>query len=42
MEIDVLFFRPYNEKDAIVFLIMLAFMVVIFSVVKGVSECGKN
>jgi hypothetical protein len=35
-------YRPCNEKDAIVFLIMLAFMVVIFSVVKGVSECGKN
>lgn len=39
---NVLEYRPYNEKDAIVFLIMLAFMVVIFSLVKGVSECGKN
>ena len=39
---DVVFIRPGNEKDAIVFLIMLAFMVAIFSVVKGVSECGKN
>ena len=39
---NVLQYRPYNEKDAIVFLIMLAFMVVIFSVVKEVSECGKN
>lgn len=39
---NVLQYRPYNEKDAIVFLIMLAFMVVIFSLVKGVSECGKN
>ena len=36
------FFRPCNEKDAIAFLIMLAFMVAIFSVVKGVFECGKN
>ena len=39
---NVLEYRHYNEKDAIIFLIMLAFMVVIFSVVKGVSECGKN
>ena len=39
---NVLEYRPYNEKDAIVFLVMLAFMVVIFSLVKGVSECGKN
>ena len=39
---NVLEYRPYNEKDAVVFLIMLAFMVVIFSLVKGVSECGKN
>ena len=36
------FFRPCNEKDAIAFLIMFISMVVIFSVVKGVSECGKN
>lgn len=36
------FFRPCNEKDAIIFLIMLAFMVAIFSVVKGVFRCGKN
>jgi hypothetical protein len=35
-------YRPYNEKDAFVFLIMLAVMVAIFSLVKGVSECGKN
>ena len=39
---NVLEYRPYNEKDAIVFLVMLAFMVVIFSLVKGGSECGKN
>ena len=39
---NVLEYRPCNEKDAIIFLIMLTFMVVIFSVVKGVSECGKN
>ena len=39
---NVLQYRPYNEKDAVAFLIMLAFMVVVFSVVKGVSECGKN
>lgn len=39
---NVLEYRPYNEKDAIIFLVMLAFMVVIFSVVKGVIECGKN
>ena len=36
------FFRPCNEKDAIMFLIVFACLVVIFSVVKGVSECGKN
>ena len=39
---NVLEYRPYNEKDAIVFLIMLICLVVISSVVKGVSECGKN
>ena len=39
---NVLEYRPCNEKDAIVFLIMLIVLVVIFSVVKGVSECGKN
>lgn len=36
------FFRPCNEKDAIIFLIMLICMVVIFSVVEGVFRCGKN
>ena len=39
---NVLEYRPCNEKDAIVFLIMLICMVVIFSLVKGVAECGKN
>ena len=35
-------YRPCNEKDAIVFLIMLISMVVIFGLVKGVFECGEN
>ena len=35
-------YRPCNEKDAIVFLIMLISLVVIFSLVKGVFRCGKN
>ena len=39
---NVLEYRPYNEKDAVAFLIMLACMVAIFSLIKGVSECGKN
>ena len=39
---NVLQYRPYNEKDAIAFLIMLIVLVAIFSLVKGVSECGKN
>ena len=42
MEIDVLFFRPYNEKMAIGILVSVICMVAIFSVVKGVFECGKN
>lgn len=36
------FFRPCNEKDAIIFLVMLISMVVVFSVVKGAEQCGKN
>ena len=36
------FFRPCNEKDAIGILVCVICLVVIFSVVKGVSECGKN
>ena len=39
---NVLEYRPCNEKDAIAFLVMLISLVVIFSLVKGVSECGKN
>ena len=39
---NVLQYRPYNEKDAIVFLIMLIVLVVIFSLVKGAEQCGKN
>ena len=42
VEINVLFNRPYNEKDATVFLIMFVCMVVIFIVVKGAEQCGKN
>lgn len=36
------FFRPCNEKDAIIFLVMLISMVGVFSVVKGAEQCGKN
>ena len=39
---NVLEYRPYNEKDAVAFLIMFISMVVIFSLVKGVIRCGKN
>ena len=39
---NVLEYRPYNEKDAIMCIIVLIGMVVIFSLVKGVIECGKN
>ena len=36
------FFRPCNEKDAIMFLIVFACMVALFGLVKGVIQCGKN
>ena len=38
----VLFFRPYNEKMAIMFLAMFIGMVVIHCILKGAKQCGKN
>lgn len=42
VEIDVLFFRPYNEKMAVGILVCVICLVVIFGLVKGVIQCGKN
>ena len=41
-EINVLFFRPYNEKMAVGILISVISMVALFGLVKGVIQCGKN